>query len=667
VKNDLNTVMTALFDGVRGEPFGGVPFADLPGGETGSALREFGRCLSGNSSPENAAPPEHSDNNDTGPGPFLRTGAKLVQRELQHLFENDRELQTVLHRLATEIRQGGSRWDESIRRKMWKLFFPEGATLDTDREGAIGKLRNLRGVEVTELNDNPLTAPLDEMIFTSNVLLSVPEGRDSVATLDLSDDLKDRILAVMDEPQHYYYDHPIHIGIDLESNEAFYGLRGLNDTVAFEKARGAVPRDRQATVILSLSVTHTGLHHVAREYLAAELAKAPPLEHLQVYLFTEADTEKVVRHLLGPYLSDSGVDTGAVEKVTAVFGVDGEYGRHYSFLKAVAPLWSVFKDSRIRGTFKIDLDQVFPQAELIAETGESALDHFRTPLWGARGKDRQGREVELAMIAGALVNEKDIHRGLFTPDVPMPEDIPPGEAAVFFNKLPMAVSTRAEMMTRYDQPQHHCIYRIHVTGGTNGILLDALRRHRPFTPTFIGRAEDQGYILSVLYGPSPHLRYLHKPGLIMRHDKEAFAGASIAAAEHGRFVGDLARTLLFSGYADVLPWGFDRTKEETDPFTGCFITRRRYTVVFLRLALKAASLCASGRDGEARKLLAIADEKLTPLLDTGAEGFDLAGRLRSEREAWDLFYDALDRAEAAGAGGSPGEAPREVLEATRLI
>ena len=61
-------------------------------------------------------------------------------------------------------------------------------------------------------------------------------------------------------------------------------------------------------------------------------------------------------------------------------------------------------------------------------------------------------------------------------------------------------STVAEMMARYDgAPQDgraRCLERIHVTGGTNGILIDALRRHRPFTPTFIGRAEDQAYLLT---------------------------------------------------------------------------------------------------------------------------------------------------------------------------
>ncbi len=91
--------------------------------------------------------------------------------------------------------------------------------------------------------------------------------------------------------------------------------------------------------------------------------------------------------------------------------MDGAYGRHYTFLKAVTALWQVLVDPDVRGTFKIDLDQVFPQAELVAETGASAFEHLETPLWGALGVDPDGRELELGMIAGALVNERDIGRG----------------------------------------------------------------------------------------------------------------------------------------------------------------------------------------------------------------------------------------------------------------
>ncbi len=654
---ELSTLFSAILYNRGGEALGGVDFGSLPNSGVGGELGAFARRLTG----------EGADGEEGEPGSFLARGAELILQELRDLLREEPMVTAQLRELLE--REGRSRlsWNEETRRRLWRLFFPEGAELEKDPSAAVEELRRRRMVRLTELNPEPLSNPAEELLFTSNVLLTVPESGEVARALDLPEELKDRIEAVMDEPQVYFYDHPIHIGVELEANEAYYGLKGLNETLRFEKRRGNLAADARATVILSLSVTHHGLHGVAREYLAAEFAKADPFEHLEVYLFTEVECRQLVE-LLRPYLSGPAAE----EAISAVFGVDGEYGRHYTFLKAIAAFWHLFVDSRVRGTFKIDLDQLFPQEELLSETGESALDHFRTPLWGARGVDCQGKAVELGMIAGALVNEKDIKKGLFTPDVPIPEEIPSGEAVVFFNKLPMALSTRAEMMSRYDGSSEpdldgstHCLHRVHVTGGTNGILVDSMRRHRPFTPTFVGRAEDQAYLLSVLHDGPPSLRYVHKPGLIMRHDKEAFAGASIAAAEHGRFVGDLARTLLFTKYAEALPWGFESIKREIDPFTGCFVTRRRYSVVFLRLVIKAATLVTAGEEEEARRLLEIAQRKLTSLLPGGSDSFDVAAAYRREKEAWNLFYDALDRREAEGRGAI-SEGVTLLLEAARL-
>ena len=275
------------------------------------------------------------------------------------------------------------------------------------------------------------------------------------------------------------------------------------------------------------------------------------MPHVDVYVFSEAATDRLIDEILAPAI-ERYLGQQDIEPLRRVFGVDGEYGRHYSFLKAISALWHVLVDQRVRATFKIDLDQVFPQKQLVKEGGGSAFEHFQSPLWGARGRDADGQTVELGMLAGALVNEADIALGLFTPDVKRPSSIPAGEAVAFFNRLPMALSTEAEMMTRYTgtagdpDGKHTCLHRIHVTGGTNGILVDALRRHRPFTPTFIGRAEDQAYLLSVLFAGSAPLRYVHSAGLMMRHDKEAFAGLAIEAAKVGRFVGDLVpNTLCF--------------------------------------------------------------------------------------------------------------------------
>jgi len=265
-------------------------------------------------------------------------------------------------------------------------------------------------------------------------------------------------------------------------------------------------------------------------------ARGGGLRHLDVVVVTESAARRLVDEVIVPALglaSGGAAAAAAAPGLRAIVGVDGEYGRHYSFLKAIAALWHVVIDPVVRATFKIDLDQVFPQEVLLAETGRTAFGHLATPLWGATARDVEGREVDLGMLAGALVNERDIGRGLFTPDIDFPKHPPTFDERVFYSVLPQAVSTRAEMMERYDGPAvdgvARALERVHVTGGTNGIRVDALRRHRPFTPTFVGRAEDQAYILSALDEPGPRLAYAHAAGLIMRHDKDAFAGEAIAA------------------------------------------------------------------------------------------------------------------------------------------
>jgi hypothetical protein len=261
----------------------------------------------------------------------------------------------------------------------------------------------------------------------------------------------------------------------------------------------------------------------------------------------------------------------------------------------------------------------------------------------------EGAELELGMLAGALVNEGDIGRGLFTPDVRVPERLPALDEHVFFSGLPQAISTRAEMMERYDgaavDGKLHALERIHVTGGTNGIRVDALRRHRPFTPTWVGRAEDQAYLLSALGQPGARLGYVHGAGLIMRHDKEAFAGQAMAAAKIGKLIGDDVRILVFSAYVEALgSRGIDtRTIHRLlDPFTGCFASETPQTLVLLRLALRTLRLFGSGRPEGAREYATDGTRRVADSLETHGDATFVAAALDVEREAWDHFYEAVD-------------------------
>jgi hypothetical protein len=490
----------------------------------------------------------------------------------------------------------------------------------------------------------------------------------------MDDDLSRRLDTIDLGEQKYWYDHPVQLGVSPDRNEILHGLRGLSQMLQFEKRRGtAGPKDR-LDVVLSVSVTHPGLHDVAKPYIESVLRAARDVSDLDIYLFTEEDTERLIENFLSPAARAYAIPGAPPERLAGIFGVDGPYGRHYSFLKAVSALWHVVRNPKTKATFKIDLDQVFPQDRLVQTIGRSAFELLSTPLWGARGRDPGERPIQLGLLAGALVNNADIGEGLFTPDVKLPRPPFPANRWIFATHVPQALSTVAEMMTRYDTDaldgESVCLSRVHVTGGTNGIRVDALRHFRPFTLSSIGRAEDQAYLMSVLEKPGDsYLRYAHGSGLIMRHDKHAFAAEAIRSAAAGKSVGDYERMILFSKYAEALPWPWERTRSALAPFTGSFISRLPLTTSFLAFALKALDDKGSL---DVDEYLSVGSRKLghwLEWLNENPNGLKLA--YESEREAWDGYYDILDHVEDGLKKGSAeaarlAERANRIMEATRL-
>jgi hypothetical protein len=585
---------------------------------------------------------------------FYKEGLELIRSEISERCSGDSKFKNDLDLLYSWIIEPEKRKNrKETFEKMWQVFFPEGVAMFECIDEKIDSLREERGVSISQLNPSPVKDPKNEILFTSNILVTVPPSSVDIDTLPLSPSLIKMLKGMIDESQIYWYDHPVQVGTAPENNEVLYGLEGLDKAVEFEKERGTTGKNGKLTCLLSVSVTHRGLQNIVKLYLEEELKKEKNINNLDVYVFTEADTTLLVKEILVPAAQQYGLSEE--DLLYEIVGVDGEYGRHYSFLKAIAAFWQVMVDTKVKGTFKIDLDQVFPQKELVEQTGASAFEHLRTPLWGAKGTDNQGKSIELGMIAGALVNQKDIRKSLFTPDVPFPSGEIKVDNLIFFSTLPQALSTEAEMMTRYGDGlldgKTRCIQRIHVTGGTNGILIDSLRRHRPFTPTFIGRAEDQAYILSVLLkGPGQYLRYVHKDGMIMRHDKEVFAAEAVKAASIGKLIGDYIRILLFSCYINILPWPFEDIKDTIDPFTGCFASRIPLTVVYLCFALKAASIFAENGGEKSQhgyEFSKTGSKRLhETILKLTREPCPLIEQYLKEKEGWRIFYEILGTIES---------------------
>ncbi len=584
-----------------------------------------------------------------GQGPSPRGALEELARwvdQVTHVSQESRKAQKSSEASPADLAE-----------KMWAAFCPEASGIRGQEAAQADSLRARRKVTIERAVPDPIQSPEREILFTSNVLLTVPFTGPSIDELPLPENPRKAVQAAAAEPQRFWYDHPIPIGVEPDKNEILYGLRGLDEAVADDKRRGALPGNAKLRVALSVSSTHAGLQAAALPYLRGEIERHGELAHLEIFAFTERATGRLVTEVLAP-AAEHYLKEPEARALLSVLGVEGMYSRHYNFLKALSALWSVLIDPEVRATFKFDLDQVFPSDELLKETGRSAFDHLRTSLWGASGIDSRGDRVELGMIAGTLVNQRDISNSIFTPDARFPNRAPTPDEYFFLSALPQALSTEAEMTARYDTPeldgQRNCLQRVHVTGGTTGVRVDSLRRHRPFAPSFIGRAEDQAYLLAHFAGPEPRLAYLHLSGLVMRHDKESFAEEAMAAAQISKWVGDCERILCFSAYARLLEEGTARLKDRVDPFTGCFISRLPATVVCLRFAFRAAHLFATGASKNAAELISNGAERLRPALQlTARPDTTLASQLARERRGWALYYDTLEKLEDALRDGDP--------------
>ena len=170
-----------------------------------------------------------------------------------------------------------------------------------------------------------------ENLQRSKIIRNVDLASNFPDKLPLCDELKKRLSLVAREPQLHWYDHPIQIGVEPEKNEVLYGLRGLDAALAFEQARGGVSLDEKLTCVLSVSATHQGLKDIVRMYLGEEFARFGGLNNLEVTVFTEKDTRRMIDDVLDP-AAGRYLHRDDAKELLGMFGVDGEYGRHYSFL-----------------------------------------------------------------------------------------------------------------------------------------------------------------------------------------------------------------------------------------------------------------------------------------------------------------------------------------------
>ena len=142
--------------------------------------------------------------------------------------------------------------------------------------------------------------------------------------------------------------------------------------------------------------------------------------------------------------------------------------------------------------------------------------------------------------------------------------------------------------------------------------------------------------------PDTRLTYVHKDGLIMRHDKDAFAKEAIESAFVGKIIGDYIRILYFSAYAEMLTDDLGKIKEIMDPFTGCFISSIPMTIVYLRFVFMAVAFFSDGKDDLALEFIKVGSDRLMKALALIKDkDFSLKQIYENEKKGWDIYYDTI--------------------------
>ena len=272
---------------------------------------------------------------------------------------------------------------------IWDIFCSEAFEASTKPDEVKDKILKKRKLIKINENENFLKNPVKEILFLSNVLITTPS--DFLST-NIPLEIKDELKNFKNVKQRFWYDHPIPLDALNYENEIIYGLENLDRAIAFEVKRGNINNTDKIKLILSVSVTHIGLENIALKYIKTIIKKHLNLKFINVYLFDEYVCKNINSIL---FSEDKDTEN--------IMGVNGNYGRHYTFLKYILLIWNKIVDKDVRYSFKIDLDQVFDQEILLKTTGFSIFEIFKNQKnWGGTAIDYEGKKVDLGLLAGAL-------------------------------------------------------------------------------------------------------------------------------------------------------------------------------------------------------------------------------------------------------------------------
>ena len=597
---------------------------------------------------------------------------EIIQEEFVKRLKSDNALVKVLQDV---IRAGDL---DRLKAARLEIFNPLAAKtlLQFDAEHIVKEMQRQNRLRLIANNENFIADPIKEVLFTANVLV-IPPRSESLIPEGLPGWAEKGLKTVMGLPVDWHFDHPMEMATTrdaLDASEFILCLRRLEETfrteIEIEKAawQDHIREGDKVPFYISVSPTHGGMKigSIAREVLKCQYVTAvksgilPELKIVEPYLYTQTDVKRLIKDVLVPAAKRyfPKIPVKKIEGYLSFFGVEGCYATHYNFLKAFGSL-AKFMNPHIKAVIKIDTDQSFPAERFYRETGSCWLESFTLPTLGALARDQNERKIYLGCFAGSLTNLNElIHKDdLFLPDIPIPdgpESIPEGEAGVFYQGLLQSLVTRGEAFPPEVQWRalkilnEYPYMRTFVTGGTTGFLIEALERYAPFVDAHVHRAEDQAFLLSVLFDQydGEILRYVYFPGLHMIHEKESFASESIKIAEPYKKIHDLERIWSFSHLAralcEIKGWKFEDVRKTLNFFTASFILPFPGLLALTRFVLSVA-----GRGGRNREDIIYQKEGVTRLgkIAFSQERYyrDTKTRVAKQIKAWRFYYDLMIR------------------------
>ncbi|MEC8269276.1 MAG: hypothetical protein VX013_03620, partial [Pseudomonadota bacterium] len=112
---------------------------------------------------------------------------------------------------------------------LWQYFCPPAAEADRDAQNMAAEIIRRRRLSSVEPARHPLRDPATELLFTTNALISPPLEPDSP---NIPPALRAEARRFAEQPQDFWYDHPVPLDAAPAENEILYGLAKLDDVLA---------------------------------------------------------------------------------------------------------------------------------------------------------------------------------------------------------------------------------------------------------------------------------------------------------------------------------------------------------------------------------------------------------------------------------------------------